>query len=157
MAGKTIFEKFPVDRERFGEIIREKFGTVKTASDLIGKSNSFFCGQFNNGGFDKSTVLLVEKVLGIPYEEYELKIEDEKGDEREDPPKNEVVAYAREITRLNNLYRELWEEFVWLNYRCVLTNEAVIKLLDTLGVDTTEFQDKMENDAFYPDRKEIEE
>lgn len=150
---KAIMTKFPVDNEKFSQIICSKFETKKNAANMIGRSDSFFQGQILKGGFDKPTVLLIENVLGIPYSEYELSIESENSEE-DDVPQNEIVAYAREITRLSNLYRSIYEMVSWLEYRESITNDAILKLLENLGVDTTIFMDRLCNDAYYPNRKE---
>ena len=157
MKKKRFVEKYPVDKDKFFKIILSKYGSKKKASELIGKSDCFFHGQIANGGFDRSTILLVERVLEIPYSEYELKIDSKDLKSEDDLPKNEVVAYAREITRLNNLYRSIYEMVTWLEYREGIMNDAVLRLLENLGVDTTEFEDRLNNDAYYPNRKEIEE
>lgn len=106
---RTLKKKIPVDIEKLRTIVYKKgFKSVSALAREMGRSDSYLDGQAKGEGFTESTVISLERLFGIKPEDYKLEVPTEKGFVNDD--KNEVVAYAREITRLSNLVRTIQDE-----------------------------------------------
>ena len=106
---RTLKKKIPVDIEKLRTIVYKKgFKSVSALAREMGRSDSYLDGQAKGEGFSESTVISLERLFGIKPEDYKLEVPTEKGFVNDD--KNEVVAYAREITRLSNLVRTIQDE-----------------------------------------------
>ena len=65
-----IQKKLPIDGVKLGDAIAEKWGTQKIAGEKVGKSDKFFGNFIKRKCIPEYAMLLTDKVLGIPYEDY---------------------------------------------------------------------------------------
>ncbi len=140
---RTLKKRVPVDIGRFKTVVYKKgFKSIPALSREMGRSDSYLDGQAKKEGFSESTVISLERMFGIKPEDYQLEIPIEKGIENDD--KNEVVAYAREITRLSNLIRTLKDEIrsdIEEDTRIINKNlRSIMKEFGLENADKTQFE-----------------
>lgn len=80
-----------IDSAKFRKLIVEKSGTISAAATACGFSVNGFDHAMQRGSMAKSMSILVDRVLGIPAESYELKLQPEM-------PETEPVKSDRTLT-----------------------------------------------------------
>lgn len=101
-----------IDAEKLKRQILKRGYTFKTASIEIGKSYNYFSKATNEGTLPASTVLLIDRVLGIDESLYVIKEEPEKEPEASpDIVRALAILLARtEPEKLKEIVREVIQE-----------------------------------------------
>lgn len=149
---KKPIKRYQVDLLKLQNALKNNgIESLSALSGMIGRSSTFLSQQIKEGGFTKNTIVSIEGASRIQYSEY--KFEKMTNSSLSDLPKNEVVAYAREITRLSYICRNIEDLIAWYDRRLQVQNEMLVRILEELGIDTNQFN----NEVFeYPEMRQDE-
>ena len=103
----------PIDYDKLKKALAAKGTCVTDASIDIGRSKNFISGLKATGQIRVNDVLLIEKILGIPYSEYEYH-EPEPAPQPAEQPKEECKHEQHEASQTddpidyNRLYKTIY-------------------------------------------------